>query len=361
MCPISGYYAPLMTHLSRRSLFKLAGAALAGAAFPRALALRFDPAWPEGPDVLLGRMVWPWGVKILSRPRPDGAELGKLQADDVVRIVREVVGKGILPHNHVWYELEQGYVYSPYLQPVRNIRNTPVAALPDGGLWAEVSVPYLDGRAQPEPDAKILYRLYYSMVLKINEIHTSSTGQVWYRADTETGVRMYAPAEIFRIIPEAEIAPLSPEAEKKRVIVYLGEQALSAFEGKTEVYRARISSGAFYFGDDGKTLTSGTPAGDHLIWAKRIARHMQGGTREAGYDLPGIGWVAYFASNGAALHSTYWHNDFGAPKSHGCLNCRPEDAKWLFRWTAPAVPYQPGDITVSMANPGTVVDIQVAQ
>jgi lipoprotein-anchoring transpeptidase ErfK/SrfK len=303
-------------------------------------------------------MVWPWGVKVLSRPRPDGAELGKLKADDVVRIVREVVGKGILPHNHVWYELEQGYAYAPHLQPTRNIRNPPLTALPDGGVWAEVSTPYVEGRAQPKPDAKSLYRMYYSMIFKINEIQTVA-GQVWYRADTETGLRLYAPAEVFRIIAADEITPLSPAAEKKRVMVYLSEQALSAFENKAEVYRARISSGSLYFGDDGKTLTSGTPAGDHLIWQKRISRHMAGGTREAGYDLPGIGWVAYFASNGAALHSTYWHNDFGAPKSHGCLNCRPEDAKWLFRWTAPAVPYQPGDITVSMKNPGTVVDIQV--
>ena len=72
-----------------------------------------------------------------------------------------------------------------------------------------------------------------------------------------------------------------------------------------------------------------------------------------------MGWVTYFASNGAALHSTYWHNDFGTPKSHGCLNLRPEDAKWLFRWTAPAVPYQPGDVTVQWANRGTLVDIRV--
>jgi lipoprotein-anchoring transpeptidase ErfK/SrfK len=70
-----------------------------------------------------------------------------------------------------------------------------------------------------------------------------------------------------------------------------------------------------------------------------------------------VGWVSYFSSNGAALHSTYWHNDFGIPKSHGCLNCRPEDAKWLFRWTAPLVPYQPGDVTVDWDHRGTAVEL----
>ncbi len=326
---------------------------------PRALAPRFDEGWPSGPDVLLGRMVWPWGVKILSRPHPDGSELGQLKADDVVQIVREVVGKGVFNRNHVWYELEQGYVYKPYLQPVRNIHNPPVKMLPADGLWAEVSMPYVDGRVKPAPDAKVLYRLYYSSIFKIKEVLTSADGTVWYRADTETEVRLYAPAEAFRIISADEIAPLSPNTEKKRVVVDLSEQALSAFEGKAEVFRAKISSGALFFGEDGKTLTSGTPGGDHIIWQKRVARHMQGGTRDSGYDLPGVGWVAYFASNGAALHSTYWHNDFGTPKSHGCLNCRPEDAKWLFRWTAPAVPYEPGNITVNMSSPGTVLNIRV--
>src|SRR5512143_2800246 len=123
-----------MSGISRRSFLKMAGMALAGVVrpvpWPRALAPRFDEGWPSGPEVLLGRMVWPWGVKILSRPHPDGAELGQLKADDVVRIVREVVGKGVYPRNHVWYELEQGYVYKPYLQPVRNIHNPPVMALP---------------------------------------------------------------------------------------------------------------------------------------------------------------------------------------------------------------------------------------
>ncbi len=350
----------MLTSISRRSFLKGAGLLLAGALLPRTLAWpAAAQAWPAGPGVLLGRMVWPWGIKILSRPRPDGAVLGQLNADDVVRIVREVVGKGIMPHNHVWYELEQGYVYAPYLQPVRNLRQVPLKTLPDTGLWAEVSVPYVDGLAKPQAEAPVLHRLYYSTIFKIKEIVPAADGQVWYRADTETQLHLYAPAEAFRIITAEEIAPLAPGVDKKKVVVRLAEQALSAYEGKAEVYRARISSGAVYFGEDGKTLTSGTPAGDHIIWQKRIARHMQGGTREAGYDLPGIGWVAYFASNGAALHSTYWHNDFGVPKSHGCLNCRPEDAKWLFRWTAPAVPYEPGDLTVTMSSPGTVVDIQV--
>ncbi len=74
---------------------------------------------------------------------------------------------------------------------------------------------------------------------------------------------------------------------------------------------------------------------------------MTGGTTGGGYDLPGIGWTTLFSSNGVAVHSTFWHNSYGIPRSHGCVNARPEDARWVFRWTMPDVPYEDGDVTVA--------------
>jgi len=59
-----------------------------------------------------------------------------------------------------------------------------------------------------------------------------------------------------------------------------------------------------------------------------------------GYDLPGVPWVCYFTEEGVAFHGTFWHNDFGRPRSHGCINLLSETAKWLYRWTLPAVPYE---------------------
>ena len=56
---------------------------------------------------------------------------------------------------------------------------------------------------------------------------------------------------------------------------------------------------------------------------------------EGSFDLPGIPWVSYFTTGGVAFHGTYWHNDYGAPRSHGCVNVTSEDAKWLFRWSMP--------------------------
>ena len=55
------------------------------------------------------------------------------------------------------------------------------------------------------------------------------------------------------------------------------------------------------------------------------------------YELPGVPWVSFFTTTGVAFHGTYWHNDFGRPKSHGCVNMRTEEARWLYRWTLPVV------------------------
>ena len=338
---------------TRRTFLKMAGTAAAGAFMPRGPRIaRLAPVsntWPSGPDVRLGRGALGWGAPILTRPNPEGTLLDHVFPDDVVQIMREVVGLGMGYHTHVWFELERGYVYSPFLQPVMNLPQTPLAELGSEPVWIETSVPYVDALSRPDPGAPVVYRLYYSSVFYIAEIVHGGDGQPWYKVGMETGISMYAPGASFRAISAEELTPISPEVDpaEKKVVVYLAQQAISAFEAGREVFRSLMSSGANYFGDDGTTLLNGTPRGAHVIWSKRFSRHMQGGTVEDGYDVPGVGWVSYFSGNGAALHSTYWHNSYGLRQSHGCINCRPADAKWLFRWTTPHVPYYPGVINVN--------------
>jgi lipoprotein-anchoring transpeptidase ErfK/SrfK len=57
------------------------------------------------------------------------------------------------------------------------------------------------------------------------------------------------------------------------------------------------------------------------------------------FNLPGIPWISYLDVNGISFHGTYWHNNFGVPMSHGCINLPPASAKWIYRWTTPVVPY----------------------
>jgi lipoprotein-anchoring transpeptidase ErfK/SrfK len=82
---------------------------------------------------------------------------------------------------------------------------------------------------------------------------------------------------------------------------------------------------------------------------------MQGGSRAAGdyYNLPNVQWVQYFYRD-YSFHGAYWHNNFGVPMSHGCINMTNNDAKWLFDWAAPTVSYR-GWHFMDGASPGTLV------
>jgi lipoprotein-anchoring transpeptidase ErfK/SrfK len=139
------------------------------------------------------------------------------------------------------------------------------------------------------------------------------------------------------------------------VVVHIAHQTMSCFEGKEEVYFALVSTG---IQEDmyGKKTDWGTPLGVRPVWRKLISVHMSGGTTGGGYDLPGVIWTSLFEGNGVAIHSTFWHNNFGEQMSHGCVNASPEDAKWVFRWTNPVVSYDPGDLTIGMPG-GTQVEV----
>jgi lipoprotein-anchoring transpeptidase ErfK/SrfK len=57
------------------------------------------------------------------------------------------------------------------------------------------------------------------------------------------------------------------------------------------------------------------------------------------YDLPGVPWVSYITIDGVAFHGAFWHANWGHVMSNGCINMKNDDAKWLYRWTTPVVPF----------------------
>jgi lipoprotein-anchoring transpeptidase ErfK/SrfK len=134
--------------------------------------------------------------------------------------------------------------------------------------------------------------------------------------------------------------------------VRLDEQLLVAYESGQIVFATLISTG-------GKRLsgTYTTPVGNFLTYHKRPTRHMAAGDIASnGFDLPGVPWVSYITESGISFHGTYWHNDYGRPHSHGCINMSPSAAKWLYRWTTPFVP---PDKYLMYGYVGTRVEIKV--
>ena len=345
--------------LSRREFLKLTGTSLTAAALP----IAGGPWGLSGAEQTLSTTeqyarITDAAVQLRLRPNPEGAVIGSRNFDELLEVGRKVVGKGIYPHNNVWLETSEGFIWASEAQLVRNQPNEILETVPAEGIWTEITVPFADGRTKADPDAPVRYRLYYGMVLNVDDRVTGSDGQVWYRVHDENGVIMFAPGESFRQILPAELTPISPNVEDKAVVVNITRQEISAMESGVEVYFARISSGYAYY-PEGGDFTSNTPIGQMWTWRKMISRHMSGGDAVTGYDLPGVGWTVLFHGSGAALHSTYWHADYGTPRSRGCINLLPEDAKWIFRWTHPVVDFRPGDLTVQWPNPGTRVIVEL--
>ena len=337
--------------LSRRDFFKLSTYGLMGIFLPE-LSLLF----PQQDDFtnlqarIIDRTVW-------SFDEPDAnSKRAKLYWHDlVVPITNTTISKDESAYNRVWYELEEGgYAYSGGIQPVRTILNQP-QSIPTRGALGEVSVPYTDAYLEPDANAEYVYRLYYETVHWVTGTVDSADGSIWYRLlDDKLDQRYYVPAKHIRLLSNEELTPLSPDVpnESKRVEVRLDEQLLLAYENGQAVFATRISGG-------GKRLsgTYTTPRGNFITYHKRPTRHMAAGDIASnGFDFPGVPWVVYITESGISFHGTYWHNDYGIPHSHGCINLTPQAAKWLYRWTMPTVP--PEKYLV-YGHVGTQVEIKV--
>ncbi|MGZ9225200.1 MAG: L,D-transpeptidase, partial [Anaerolineales bacterium] len=201
-----------------------------------------------------------------------------------------------------------------------------------------------------------VYRLYYESTHWVAaSARNTADGSVWYALrDDKNYTSYYVPAHHIRMLTAEELAPLSVHVpgNDKRVEVHLADQLLMAYENGGLVFATRISTG-------GKRLSGRytTPTGEFITYHKRPTRHMAAGDiASSGFDLPGVPWVLYITESGISFHGTYWHNDFGRPRSHGCINLTPQAAKWLFRWTTPSVP---PDKELIYGYVGTKVEIKV--
>jgi hypothetical protein len=139
---------------------------------------------------------------------------------------------------------------------------------------------------------------------------------------------------------------------EKWIDINITKQVLVAYEGEKAVYATLISSGEAGLGDPEKTKA--TKRGIFRIHTKYVSITMDSDTVGEEFELRDVPYVQFFES-GYALHGAYWHDKFGRPKSHGCVNLAPEDARRLFYWTEPQIP--PGWHGVARSLTGTVVFI----
>lgn len=125
-------------------------------------------------------------------------------------------------------------------------------------------------------------------------------------------------------------------AGEKWIDVNLSKQALILYEGTRAVYATLVSSGEA--GLEDPAHTTATKRGIFRIHTKYVTATMASTELGEEFELRDVPYVQYFDREGYALHGAYWHDRFGIPKSHGCINLAPEDARRIFYWTEPRVP-----------------------
>jgi len=131
-----------------------------------------------------------------------------------------------------------------------------------------------------------------------------------------------------RIVDKVARPKLVPRNERW-IRVDLDRQTLTAYEGEEPVFATLVSSGL---------PDHATPAGLFRLHAKHVTTTMADDLATDGpYSIEDVPWTMYFLGS-YALHAAFWHERFGHPRSHGCVNLAPRDARWLFFWTLPELP-----------------------
>lgn len=323
--------------LSRRDFLKLSGLGLAGLLAPP-LNFRFNDPFVAQQGRVTSRIAW-----MYDSPSLGATQIRLCQRDVLLNIVNTAVSDDVNANNRIWYEIgtadvTEGYAYSGNIQPVKTLLNPPLFMdIPEEGMLAEVTVPYTDAHKETAKNSDVAYRMYYETTHWVMSIMTNAEGQMWYQVrDDKWNKLYYARAEHLRFLTAEEMAPISPDVpnKDKKILVQLESQLVTAFEDDVPVFVTPVSTGGIF-----RAGTYTTPKGAFTTYYKRPSRHMAAGDLAAsGFDLPGVPWVQYITKSGISFHGTYWHNDFGRPRSHGCINMSSSAAKWLYRWSSPEVP-----------------------
>jgi hypothetical protein len=129
--------------------------------------------------------------------------------------------------------------------------------------------------------------------------------------------------------------PWFAKGDRRWISVSLISQTLVLYEGSHPVYASLVSTGRDGMGDPKTTLS--TPQGVFRFTQKHVTTTMDSEVADKEFELRDAPWVMYFKGS-YAIHGAYWHDDFGRPRSHGCINLAPIDARYVFEWSSPEVP-----------------------
>lgn len=200
------------------------------------------------------------------------------------------------------------------------------------------TTPCVNMRSSPSTSQEKVASLRTGIVLKVEANTVPGDGHDWYKVIFDKEIRYpervagdwYVAVDPSSVRPFEDIGDVyldkNSPSTTKRIVISRSKEILSAYDGDTLFMEEPISTGL--------ELTP-TPRGNFTVYKKTPSRYMQGpipGISDQEYDLPGVPWNLYFTVDGAVIHGAYWHNHFGIPWSHGCVNLSPENAQKLYNW-----------------------------
>jgi lipoprotein-anchoring transpeptidase ErfK/SrfK len=184
----------------------------------------------------------------------------------------------------------------------------------------EATVPL--GQKAPAPADTIYVVQEEDTLASIAEAHNTSVEQIMSANGLPNAGFVYVGQPLRIQMPaaadEAFGVAAAPADGERWILIDLGDQTLTAYQGDVILLHTYVSTGK---------ASTPTQPGTFAVYHKYDSQHMFG----EGYDLPGVPWVMYY--DGAfAIHGAYWHANFGVPTSHGCTNMRIDEAKALYDW-----------------------------
>ncbi|HEY3236946.1 MAG TPA: L,D-transpeptidase [Polyangiaceae bacterium] len=187
----------------------------------------------------------------------------------------------------------------------------------------------------------------YRAAVKLTGKQNFFNGRLYYETVDEKWLSDF---DASRIDP-AKKMPGWGAAGEKWIDVNITKQTMTLYDGTKPVYATLVSTGEA--GLEDSQHTTATKRGIFRIHTKHVTATMSSQELGEEFELRDVPYVQYFDRQGYALHGAYWHDRFGMPKSHGCINLSPEDARRVFYFTEPALP--PGWHGVLLPLKGTVL------
>jgi len=178
---------------------------------------------------------------------------------------------------------------------------------------------------------KVVGQARYRGAIKLTGKQAFFRGKLHY--ETEAG-DWVSDRDASRLDPVKKMPAWGTSGEKW-IDINVTKQTLALYEGTKAVYATLVSTGEAGLSDPEQSTA--TKRGIYRIHTKHITATMDSDVVGEEFELRDVPYVQYFDSN-YALHGAYWHDRFGIPKSHGCINLAPEDARRIFSWTEPQVP-----------------------